>query len=218
MEKPTTDEVGNADLEVEAVPSLAGWRSRDAKDRLRTGGAAAGAVAGGDVGAAVGVGPVEVDAVEGGVESKAASRERGTTVAGSGTSAGSTSSVGRDAAMPTVGSHDSDLDLTCECAVPAAETEVLEERGEAGTGGVSETVEISVSEEATVSGKSLRGDSAGSEASLSSSSDATFVEDGSRGAVAMAPGSVANGAASACLGDSGGVGSRRALSRTSCGG
>jgi hypothetical protein len=119
--------------------------------------------------------------------------------------------------MP-VGSHDSDLDLTCECAVPAAETEVLEERGEAGTGGVSETVEISVSEEATVSGKSLRGDSAESEASLSSSSGTAFVDDGSRGAVAMTPGGVANGAASAGLGDSGGVGSRSALSRTSCGG
>lgn len=37
----------------------------------------------------------------------------------------------------------------------AAETEVLEDSGDVGTGGVSDTVETSVSVDDTVSGKSL---------------------------------------------------------------
>jgi hypothetical protein len=219
-EKPTTDEVGNVDLEVEAEPaSLAGWRSKDAKDLLRTGGAAPGAGADGDVGVGAGVGPVEVDTAEGGVEDTMVSSEGGeTTAEGSGIFAGSNSGAVREAATPVVGSHDSDLDLTCECAVPAAETEVLEERGDEGTGGVSDTVEISVSEEATVSGRSLRGDSAESEASLSGSSRAAFVDEGSGGAATMALGVVPKCTALAGLGDSGGVGRWRALSRTPCGG
>jgi hypothetical protein len=101
--------------------------------------------------------------------------------------------------------------------VPAAETEVLEERGEAGTGGVSEAIEISVSEEETVSGKSLRGDSAGSEASLSlkGSSGAACVDEGPEGGTLV---STVEGAVSAGFGDSGGVESWRAFSRTSGGG
>lgn len=98
-----------------------------------------------------------------------------------------------------------------------AETEVLEERGEVGTGGVSDTVEI-VSEEETVSGKSLRGDSAGSEASLCGSSNVAFVTEESEGVTAMALGGVAKRAATTGFGDSGGVETRRAFSRTSCGG
>jgi hypothetical protein len=84
-EKPTTGEVGNEDLEVEAEPaSPAGWRSNDANDLLRTGGAAAGAGADGDVGAGTGVGAVDADAAADTVESRGGV---GTTVEGSGTSA-----------------------------------------------------------------------------------------------------------------------------------
>jgi hypothetical protein len=50
--------------------------------------------------------------------------------------------------------------------VSAAEIEVLEDSGDVGTGGVSDTVDTSVSVEDTVSGKSLRGESAGSEANF----------------------------------------------------
>lgn len=107
---------------------------------------------------------------------------------GSGTFTGGSSWAGIGAATRAVDSQDSDLDFTCEGAAPA-DTEVLEESGEAGTGGVSDTVEISVSDEATVSGKSLRGDSAGSEANLSGgSSGVAFVGEGSGGTTALAPG------------------------------
>jgi hypothetical protein len=102
--------------------------------------------------------------------------------------------------------------------VPAAETEVDEERGEERTGGVSETVEISVSEEETVSGKSLRGDSAGSEESFSGSSGAACMDEGAGGVTAVVSRVVAIGEALVGLGDSGGVESWRAFSRTSGGG
>jgi hypothetical protein len=52
-----------------------------------------------------------------------------------------------------MGSDDRALDLVCEWAVPATETDVLEETGEAGTGGVSDRVETSVSEDETGSGR-----------------------------------------------------------------
>lgn len=99
-----------------------------------------------------------------------------------------------------------------------AETEVLEERGEVGTGGVLDAVETSVSVEETVSGKSLRGDSAGSEANFCGSSGVACVDEWSEGATATALGGVAKRAATAGFGDSGGVETRRAFSRTSCGG
>ena len=216
MEKPTTDEVGNDGLEVEGPASLAGWRSKDANDLLGTGGAAAGAGADGDTGG-TGVGAVEADTPTGGVGT-VVSREVGITAGGSVTTAGGTSWVVVGAMTAAVGSHDSDLDFTCEGAVPAAETEVLEESGETRTGGVSDTVETSVSEEATVSRKSCRGDSAGSEASLGSSSGATFVDEGAGGAAAAVLGGVAKGAKTGGFGDPGGVESLRALSRTSGGG
>jgi len=169
----------------------------------------------------VGVGTVDAGAAKGGGGTVVSRGGVGSTTEGSGTFAGGTSWAGIGAATRAVDSHDSDLDFTCECAAPAADTEVLEERGEAGTGGVSDAVEISVSDEATVSGKSLRGDSAGSEASLSGFSGVAFVGEGSGGATTLAPGlfAVTKGAATtAGFGDSGGVGSRRALSRTSGGG
>ena len=219
MEKPTTDEVGNDGLEVEGPASLAGWRSKDANDFLRTGGAGAGAGADGDTGATAGMGAVEADAFAGGVGTVVSREGVGTTAGGSVTSAGSTSWVVMGGTTAAIGSHDSDLDFTCECPVPAAETEVLEESGETGTGGVSDTVETSVSEEATVSGKSCRGDSAaGSGTSLGGSSGAAFVDEGSGGAAAVALGGVAKGATTSGFGDSGGVESLRALSRTSGGG
>ena len=217
-EKPTTDEVGNDGLEVEGPASPAGWRSKDANDLLRTGGAAAAAGADGDTGVAAGVGAVEVDASMGDVSTVVSREGVGTTAAGSVTSAGGTSWAAMGATTAIVGSHDSDLDFTCESAVPAAETEVFEERGETGTGGVSDTVETSVSEEATVSGKSCRGDSAGSETGLGGSSGAAFVDEGSGGAAAVALGGVAKGATTVGFGDSGGVESLRALSRMTDGG
>ncbi len=97
----------------------------------------------------------------------------------------------------------------------AAETEVLEERGEVGTGGVSDTVETSVSVEDTVSGRSLRGDSAGSEASFCGPSDVACV---SEGATATALRGAAGRSIITDFGDSGGVETRRAFSSTSCGG
>lgn len=219
MEKPTTDEVGSDDLEVDAKPaSPAAGRSKDAHDFLRTGGADAGVGADVDPGASAGVGTVEADTVEGDMGTAVSREEVGITTEGSGMSVGGTSWAARRATTFVVGSHDSDLDLTWEWAVPAAETEVFEERGEAGTGGVSDAVETSVSEEETVSGKSLRGDSAGSEAGFGGSSGAACVDEGSGGEMGLAPDGVAKGATSASFGDSGGVESRRALSRTSGGG
>jgi hypothetical protein len=102
--------------------------------------------------------------------------------------------------------------------VSAAETEVLEDTGDVGTGGVSDTVETSVSVEDTVSGKSLRGDSAGSEASFCGSSGVACVGKRSGGITAMTQGGVAGRSATAGFGDSGGVETRRAFSSTSCGG
>jgi len=102
--------------------------------------------------------------------------------------------------------------------VSAAETEVLEDIGDVGTGGVSDTVETSVSVEDTVSGKSLRGDSAGSEASFGCSSGVVCAEKRSEGATAMTLGVVAGRSTIAGFGDAGGVETRRAFSSTSCGG
>jgi len=101
--------------------------------------------------------------------------------------------------------------------VSAAETEVLEDSGDVGTGGVSDTVETSVSVEDTVSGKSLRGDSGGSEASFCGSSGVACVDKKSGGVTAMAQG-VAGRSIIAGFGDSGGVEIRRAFSSISCGG
>ena len=100
----------------------------------------------------------------------------------------------------------------------AAETEVLDDSGDVETGGVSDTVETSVSVEDTVSGKSLRGDSAGSEASFCSSSGVACVDKGSEELTAMTLCGVAGRSTIAGLGDSGGVETRRAFSSTSCGG
>lgn len=100
----------------------------------------------------------------------------------------------------------------------AAETEVFEERGEVGTGGVLDAVETSVPDDETVSGKSLRGDSAGSEASFCGSPGVAWVDEGSGGTTAIALGGVGKREARAGFGGSGGVETRRAFSRTSCGG
>lgn len=100
----------------------------------------------------------------------------------------------------------------------AAETEVLEDSGDVGPGGVSDAVETSVSVEDTVSGKSLRGDSARSEAGLCGSSGVHCVEKRSGGVTAMTQGGVAGRSIIAGFGDSGGVETRRAFSSTSCGG
>lgn len=75
MEKPTTEEVGRDDLEVEESPEAG--RSKDAQDFLRTGGADAG------------TGAVEVAAVEGGVGVEVSAEEEGTTVVESGISTAS---------------------------------------------------------------------------------------------------------------------------------
>ena len=100
----------------------------------------------------------------------------------------------------------------------AAETEVLEERGEEGTGGVLDAVDISVSDDETVSGKSLRGDSARSEASFWGSPGVACVDEGSEGTTSMTLGGVGKRVARAGFGDSGGVETWRAISRTFCGG
>jgi len=214
MEKPTTEDVGREDLEVEAEPvSPCAGRSKEAHDFLRTGGADAGAGADEDAGA--GVGAAEEGAADGGVGSVASRDSVRTTMSSVGVSVRGTSRAVMGAATPAVGSHDPDLDFTCEWAVHAAEMEVLEDRGEAGTGGVSETVEISVSDEETVSGRSLRGDSAGSEANFVCSSGAACVDEG--GMTLVLAGAV-EGAISAGFGDSGGVESWRAFFRTSGGG
>lgn len=142
MEKPMTDDVGSDDLEVEAAPaSPVVGRSKDAQDFLRTGGAEAETGADAEAGADA----VEVDGVEGGA---------GVEVSTIGMAASTgVSWVAVDTTTLTVGSDDSVSGLVCEWAVPAADTDVLEETGEAGTGGVSDIVETSVSEEETVSGR-----------------------------------------------------------------
>jgi hypothetical protein len=61
-EKPMTDDVGNDDLEVEAVAPSAVGRSKDAHDFLRTGGTEVST--GVDTGAGAGAVEVEVDAAE----------------------------------------------------------------------------------------------------------------------------------------------------------
>ena len=161
MEKPTTDEIGSEDLEVEAVPSPAAGRSKDAHDFLGTGGAEVGTSAGAEAGAGVEAGAgaveveveVEIDRAGGGAGVEVSTERIGATTTCSVASPGGASWVAVGAATLAVGSHGSAPGLVCEWAVPAADTEVLEEIGEAGTGGVSDTVETSVSEEETVSGR-----------------------------------------------------------------
>ena len=167
MEKPTTDEIGSEDLEVEAVLSPVAGRSKDAHDFLGTGGAEAGTGADAEagVGAEAGAGmeagagavevevEVEIDRAGGGAGVEVSTERIGATTTCSVASPGSASWVAVGAATLAVGSHGSAPGLVCEWAVPAADTEVLEEIGEAGTGGVSDTVETSVSEEETVSGR-----------------------------------------------------------------
>lgn len=161
MEKPTTDEIGSEDLEVEAVLSPVAGRSKDAHDFLGTGGAEAGTGAGAEAGAGMEAGAgaveveveVEIDRAGGGAGVEVSTERIGATTTCSVASPGSASWVAVGAATLAVGSHGSAPGLVCEWAVPAADTEVLEEIGEAGTGGVSDTVETSVSEEETVSGR-----------------------------------------------------------------
>ena len=138
MEMPTTEEVGRDDLEVEVSPEAG--RSKDAQDFLRTGGADTGA------------GAVDADAAEGGVGVEVSAEGEGLTAAESRTSTERVASelvttVALVAASLILGPT-----LVCEEAVPAADTEVFEERGDAGTGGVSVTLEGSVPQEDTVSG------------------------------------------------------------------
>ena len=95
---------------------------------------------------------------------------------------------------------------------------MLEDSGDVGTGGVSDTVETSVSVEDTVSGKSLRGDSAGSEAGFCGLSGVACVVKRSGGVTSMTQGGVTGRLTTAGFGDSGGVETRRAFSSTSCGG
>jgi hypothetical protein len=155
MEKPTTDEIGSEDLEVEAVPSPAAGRSKDAHDFLGTGGAEAGTGADAEAGAGtveVEV-EIEIDGADGGAGVEVSTERIGATATCSVASPGGASWVAVGTATLAVGSHGSAPGLVCEWAVPAADTEVLEEIGEAGTGGVSDTVETSVSEEETVSGR-----------------------------------------------------------------
>ena len=169
MEKPTTDDIGSEDLEVEAVPSPAAGRSKDAHDFLGTGGAEAGTGADAEAGAGAEAGTgmeagagagaveveveVEIDGVGRGAGVEVSTERIGATTTSSVASPGGASWVAVGAATLAVGSHGSAPGLVCEWAVPAADTEVLEEIGEAGTGGVSDTVETSVSEEETVSGR-----------------------------------------------------------------
>ena len=144
MEKPTTEEVGRVDLEVEESPEAG--RSKDAQDFFRTGGADAGA------------GAVEVDAAEGGVGVEVSAEGEGATAVESGTSMEDVAFELATPAALVVASLASGPSLVgeaceaCEGAVPAADTDVFEESGEAGTGGVSDTFEVSVPQEDTVSG------------------------------------------------------------------
>lgn len=140
IEMPTTEEVGRDDLEVEESP--AAGRSKDAQDFLRTGGAD------------TGTGAVEVDATEGGVGVEVSAEGEGAAGAESGTSTERVASELATAAALVVASLVSRPTLVCEGAVPAADTDVFDESGEVGAGGVSVTLEISVpqEEEDTVSG------------------------------------------------------------------
>lgn len=203
MEKPTTEEVGRDDFEVEESPEAG--RSKDAQDFLRTGGADAGA------------GAVEVDEAGGGVGVDVSAEGEGATAAESGTSTEGVSSELVRAAALVVASLASGPSLVCEWAVPAADTDVLEESGETGTGGVSDTVELSVPEEDTVSGsgKSLGGDSAESKVSFGGSSGGACVDEGSETTATL---DGVTRLTATGFGDSGGVGSRRAFSITSGGG
>jgi hypothetical protein len=138
IEMPTTEEVGRDDLEVEESPGAG--RSKDAQDFLRTGGAD------------TGTGAVDADAAEGGVGVEVSAEGEGVTAAESGTSTERVGSELATTAALVVASLVSGPTLVCEEAVPAADTDVFEDSGEAGTGGVSVTLEISVPHEDTVSG------------------------------------------------------------------
>ena len=201
MEKPTTEEVGRDDLE----ESPEAGRSKDAQDFLRTGGADTRTDA------------VEVHAAEGGVGMEVSAEGEGATAVESRTSTERVSSELARAAALVVASPASGPSLVCEWAVPTTDTDVLEESGETGTGGVSDTFEISVPEEDTLSGsgKSPGGDSAESKVGFGGSSGGSCVdkEPETRGTPDGVTSLVAAG-----FGDSGGVGSRRAFSITSGGG
>ena len=203
MEKPTTEEIGRDDLEAEE--SLEAGRSKDAQDFLRTGGADSGTVA------------VAVDTAEGGVGVEVSAEGEGAAAVESGTSTERDSSELARAAALVATSLPSGLSLVCELAVPTTDTDVLEESGETGTGGVPDTFEISVPEEDTLSGsgKSSGGDSAVSKVGFGGSSDDSCVDEEPETTTTL-DGAARSAAAS--FGDSGGVGSRRAFSITSGGG
>ncbi len=202
IEKPTTEEVGRDDLEVEESPDAG--RSKDAQDFLRSGGADAAA------------GAVEVAAAGGGVGvvDISAERERANAT-DSETSTEGFSSEGAAASVFVVTSGPS---LICEWAVPATDTDVLEESGETGTGGVSETVDVSVPDEDTVSGKSLGRGSEESNVGFNGSSGSGRAWVDKELETTKTLDGVTWSAAATGLGDSGGVGSRRAFSITSGGG
>lgn len=132
MEMPTTEEVGRDDLAVEVSPEAG--RSKDAQDFLRTGGA------------------VDADAAEGGVGVEVSAEGEGLTAAESRTSTERVASELVTTVALVAASLISGPTLVCEEAVPAADTDVFEERGDTGTGGVSVTLEGSVPQEDTVSG------------------------------------------------------------------
>jgi hypothetical protein len=111
MEKPTTEEVGSEDLEAEPASPTVG-RSKDAHDFLRTGGAYAGVGVDVDAGAGVSADTAEEETTSKGVSTVVSSDEEGGVVGGSGTSVGVDSWMTREATMPAVGSHDSDMDFT----------------------------------------------------------------------------------------------------------
>lgn len=206
MEKPTTEEVGRDDLEVEeSLESPEAGRSKDAQDFLRTGGADAGA------------GAVEVDAAGGGVGVEISAEGEGATTAESGTSTRRVPLESARAAALAVASLASGTILFCEWVVPAADIDVVEDSGETGTGRVSDTVEISVPEEDTVSGsgKSLGGDSAESTVGFGGSSGGACVDKEPETTATPDGGTIL---ATTGFGDSGGMGSRRAFSITSGGG
>ena len=110
MEKPTMEEVGSEDLEVEPASPTVG-RRREAHDFLRTGGADGGVGVDVDAGAGENAGAVEEETVTGGVGTVVSNDEEGSTAGGSGTSAGVDSWATIEATMPAARSHDSDRDF-----------------------------------------------------------------------------------------------------------
>jgi hypothetical protein len=199
MEKPTTEEVGRDDLE----ESPEAGRSKDAQDFLRTGGAD------------TGTGAVEL--AEGGVGMEVSAEGEGATTVESETSTERVFLELARAAALDVASMASGPSSVCKWAVPTTDTDVLEESGETGTGGVSDTFEISVPEEDTLSGsgKSSGADSAESKVGFGGSTGGSCVD---KEPEMMTTLDGVTMFAAAGFGDSGGVGSRRAFSITSGGG